>query len=263
MTADAGAALTAVLDQLKTAGLSRDGSAMRDQIAADKKSYITQWQNHRSGNVNPALFFQALRSNLPDDGITVVDDGNHTFLTAELFTNTRSRHFICPTDFNCMGYCVPAVIGAKLANPDKQVVGIVGDGAFLMTCMEILTAATENLNVAYFVFYDGELAQIAQGQQIPYNRKTCTILGKIGLQGVADAVGARYLCMENDEHIESVIAEALRPTTPHGPVIVDVKIDYSKPTRFTQGVVKAVSSRLPLGEKMRFVGRALLRKVTG
>ena len=114
--------------------------------------------------------------------------------------------------------------------------------------------------MVYFVFYDGELAQIAQGQQIPYNRKTCTILGKISLQGVADAVGARYLHLKSNEHIDTMIADALKLAADHAPVIVDVKIDYSKPTRFTQGVVKAVSSHLPLGEKARFIGRALWRK---
>ncbi|MGD8837841.1 MAG: thiamine pyrophosphate-binding protein, partial [Desulfobacteraceae bacterium] len=263
VASDAGAALSAVVAELKASNHSRDGEAIRNRIAADKQRYLKQWRRHPTDKVNPALFFQALRRHLAADAITVVDDGNHTFLSAELFTNTRARHFISPTDFNCMGYCVPAVIGAKLANPEKQVVGIVGDGAFLMTCMEILTASVENLDVVYFVFYDGELAQIAQGQQIPYNRKTCTILGNIGLQGVADAVGARYRCLKNNKEIESVIAGALSPSTPKGPVIVDVKIDYSKPTRFTRGVINAVSGRLPLGEKMRFVGRALKRKVTG
>lgn len=193
----------------------------------------------------------------------VADDGNHTFLCAELFPVTRSRHFISPTDFNCMGYCVPAAIGAKLANPRKQVVGIVGDGSFLMTCMEILTAASENLGVIYFVFHDGELAQIAQGQQVLYNRKTCAVLGKLNLQGVADAVGAHYLHLKNDAEIDTVIATALQRSPDRGPIIVDVNIDYSKPTRFTRGVVKAVSGRLPLGEKARFIGRALWRKVSG
>lgn len=76
-----------------------------------------------------------------------------------------------------MGYCVPAAIGAKLVNPYKQVAGIVGDGAFLMTCMEILTASTLNAGIVWFAFHDGELSQIAQGQQIPYNRKLAAFLG--------------------------------------------------------------------------------------
>ena len=172
------------------------------------------------------MVFEALRSRLDDDAITVVDDGNHTYLTAELFPVLKSRHLICPTDFNCMGYAVPAAIGAKLVNPHKQVVGIVGDGGFLMTCMEILTATTNNLGIVYFVFYDGELSQIAQGQEIPYNRKTCTVLGKIGLDGVAQATGAAYLKIEHNEQIPTVIARALEAAAGNQPVIVDVRIVY-------------------------------------
>src|SRR5258708_27051655 len=48
----------------------------------------------------------------------------------------------------------------------SQVVSIVGDGAFLMTGMEIVTAGTLGLGIAYFVFDDGELSQISQGQEI-------------------------------------------------------------------------------------------------
>jgi acetolactate synthase-1/2/3 large subunit len=260
---DAGATLKALIQALQNNPPENRSEEIRVQIAKDKQEYLAQWQAHRNDRVNPALFFQALRKQLAEDALVVADDGNHTFLTAELFSVTHPRHFICPTDFNCMGYCVPAAIGAKLANPGKQVAGIVGDGAFLMTCMEILTAAGQNLGVVYFVFSDGELAQIAQSQQIPYNRKVCTVLGRISVQGVADAVGARYLNLAANAEIDAKIAEALTLAADRTPVIVDVNIDYSKPTRFTRGVVKAVMGRMPLGEKARFIGRALWRKVTG
>jgi acetolactate synthase-1/2/3 large subunit len=263
LQADAGTALSALIEALRANPPLNRSEEIRARIARDKQDYLAQWQAHRSDRVNPALFFQALRKQLDEDALVTVDDGNHTYLAAELFASTHPRHFICPSDFNCMGYCVPAAIGAKLANPDKQVVGIVGDGAFLMTCMEILTATSENLGVIYFVFYDGELAQIAQGQKIPYNRKVCTVLGKISLQGVADAVGARYLQLKSNADIDATIGQALNLAGDHAPLIVDVNIDYSKRTRFTQGVVKAVMDRLPLGEKSRFIGRALWRKVTG
>jgi len=90
-------------------------------------------------------------------------------------------------------YAVPAAIGAKLANPGRQVVSIVGDGAFLMTGLDIVTASTLGLGIAWFVFDDGELSQISQGQEIPYNRKSCTVLGNIRLSGIAEAVGASFI----------------------------------------------------------------------
>lgn len=235
---------------------------VRDQIRRDKDAYLQEWYRHNSGErVNPALFFTALRKQLKDDAITVVDDGNHTFLAAELMPIHGSRRFISPTDFNCMGYCVPAAIAAKMANPDKQVVGIVGDGAFTMTCMEIITAATHRVGAVFFVFHDGELSQISQAQEIPYNRKTCTVIGKLDVSGVARATGGRFLAMEHNSMIDDVIAKALQLASEGIPVVVDVHIDYSKRTRFTEGIVKTNLMRFPLNAKARFIGRALMRRV--
>jgi acetolactate synthase-1/2/3 large subunit len=234
-----------------------------EQIAEDKKAYKKEWAAHKNERVNPSLFFEELRKQLRDDAIVTVDDGNHTFLAAELFEVRAPRTFVSPTDFNCMGYCVPAAIGAKLVNPQRQVVGIVGDGAFLMTGLEILTATTEGVGVVYFVFYDGELSQISQGQEIPYNRKTCTVIGKVQLEGIALATGARYVKLDGNDGIAGAIETALATAQSGQPVVVDVRIDYSKRTRFTQGVVKTVLKRFPLGDKFRFIGRAVVRKVTG
>jgi len=265
IVADARAAVPALLKALRSKGVNaaERHNRVATQIAHDKKAYREEWSAHRNDRVNPSLFFEELRKQLNEDAITVVDDGNHTFLAAELFPVNGPRRFISPTDFNCMGYCVPAAIGAKLANPDKQVVGIVGDGAFLMTGMEMLTATTEGAGIAYFVFYDGELSQISQGQQIPYNRKTCTVVGAIRLEGIAIATGAKYIVIEDNAGISKGIREALAAAAEGQPVVVDVRIDYSKRTRFTQGVVQTVLKRFPLGDKFRFVGRAVLRKITG
>ncbi|WP_244939913.1 thiamine pyrophosphate-dependent enzyme [Leptospira adleri] len=115
---------------------------------------------------------------MDDDSILVLDDGNPTFLAAELFPVNQT------TDFNCKGYCVPASIGAKLMNPEKTAVGIVGEGAFLRTGLELNTASSQNSGVSIFYFYDGELSQILQGQPISYGRKTCTVLGEMNLKGL-------------------------------------------------------------------------------
>ena len=236
---------------------------MEARISRDKAAYREEWRPLKTERVNPALFFGELRRQLSDDAIMTVDDGNHTFLAAELYEVRRPRTFISPTDFNSMGYAVPAAVGAKLANPERQVVSIVGDGAFLMTGLETITAVNLGLHIAYFVFNDGELSQISQGQEIPYNRKSCTTLGDLRLKGIADAVGARYVCIENDAGIAAGISESLAAAEKKQPVIVDVRIDYSKRTRFTQGVVKTAMQSFPFRDKARFVLRALKRKVTG
>jgi acetolactate synthase-1/2/3 large subunit len=262
---DATTVLGALSRELKALGGPKpDQRGMAASIASDKHAYLDEWLAHHSGDrVNPACFFVELRRQLDDDAIVVVDDGNHTFLAAELMPVHAPRGFISPTDFNCMGYATPAVIAAKLANPDRQVAGIVGDGAFMMTCMETLTAASLGVGGVWFVFNDGELSQISQAQEIPYNRKTCSVLPELKLKGVAGATGCEFITIGDDAACEPGIREALSLAARGRPVIADVHIDYSKRTRFTRGIVKTNLGRFTPGNKFRFIGRALLRRLTG
>lgn len=239
-------------------------TSLQARIAADKKAYRQSWYDHDSkGRVNPARFYDALRAANPPDAVTVVDDGNHTYLTAELMPILTAKSAIAPTDFNAMGYSIPAAIGAKLARPDVPVNCIVGDGCFRMTCMEIITATHYQLGVVYYVFCDGELSQIAQAQEIPYNRKPCTVLATVVIEAVAKAVGATYFKIATDADLTPQIAAANAAAKKGQPVIVEVSIDYSKRTAFTEGVIKTNFQRFTLAQKARAVGRAIVRKVTG
>jgi acetolactate synthase-1/2/3 large subunit len=261
---DAATALRQLLDALQAGKTRQPRAGLREQIRRDKQAYRESWYRSDAADiVNPARFFDELRRAMPDDGILAIDDGNHTFLTAELMPIHAPKSVILPTDFNCMGYAVPAAIGAKLACPGRSVQAIVGDGAFTMTCMEILTAASNGLGIVYYVFNDGELAQIAQAQSIPYGRKPCTRLGQLNIEGVAIATGAAYLPMNDNAAIADVIAKANAIAERGQPVIVAVKIDYSKRTAFTQGTVKTNFARFPLNEKLRFLTRAAVRHVVG
>ena len=260
--ADARDAVPALAEELLRATPARDAGVLKAAIARDKSAWIEEWQSHDSGGrVNPGHFFAALRSRLDGDAIVVADDGNHTFLTAELMPIYRGGSYLSPTDFNCMGYCVPGCIGAKLAQPDRQVVGIVGDGAFLMTGLETVTAVRAELGVAWFVFNDGELSQIAQAQQMPYQRKTCTTVGVLDYRSLAAATGCEFVAIENNEAINVGIDRAMEAISRDRPVIVDVRIDYSKTTQFTKGAVQTNVRRLDTRSKLRIVSRALWRKL--
>lgn len=264
--ADAKEALEALISGLKESGFTtqRSVSEIVSKLRSENDKYLETWLKKKQDTiVSPGHFFMALRSHLDEDALIVVDDGKHTFLASELFPVYKPRHFISPTDFNCMGYCVPAAIAAKMANPQKQVVAIVGDGAFQMTGLEAITAATYKVPVIFFIFNDGELGQISQFQKIPLNRKTCSVIGKANFEGIALATGAEYLPLENDLTIDSVVAKAIELTQEGKHVMVDVNIDYSQKTMLTKGVVKVNLKRFPFKEKVRFLGRALGRHMLG
>ena len=112
------------------------------------------------------------------------------------------------------------------------------------------------------MFNDGELSQIAQAQEMPYQRKTCTTVGTLNYQALAAATGCAFVAIDGDSFIGRGIEEALGHAAAGRPVIVDVRIDYSKPTQFTRGAVKTNVKRLDSRNKLRIVGRALWRKLT-
>ena len=263
---DSKIALVEILKELKLSGFksARNKEEVHERISKENKTYLDTWLVEKQETiVSPGHFFTKLREKLRDDAMMVVDDGKHTFLAAELFPVFKPSQFISPTDFNCMGYCVPATIATKMANPDKQVVGIVGDGAFQMTGLEAITAATYEVPMIMFIINDGELGQISQFQKIPLNRKTCSVIGKANFEGVAIATGAEFLTIDNDNEIDEVISKSLNFSENGKHVIVDVKIDYSQKTMLTKGVVKVNLSRFPFKEKVRFIARAAKRHLFG
>ena len=131
------------------------------------------------------------------------------------------------------------------------------------TGLELLTAAREGLGVIVMVLRDRELAQIAQFQETALARKVASRVPEYDLRGLAAGLGLAFLHVASDDEVGSVVDRAVQSTASGTPVLVDVAVDYSRKTFFTRGVVKTNFLRLPLRDQMRFLGRALIRKVTG
>ncbi len=259
---DATEVLKAIWEQIKDQEIKNGNTNVEAEIAALNKKYNDEWLvKKQQDKVSPGWFFDALNKKLNEDTYVVLDDGKHTFLAAELLTTYKPNHLISPTDFNCMGYCIPATIATKLAHPNNTVIGIVGDGAAQMTGLELVTATSYDVAPVIFVFNDGELGQIAQFQQVPLKHKTSTVIGNMNFEGLAMATGCEYIRMENDQNIEAEIEAALQLSKAGKPVLVDVMIDYSKKTMLTKGVIKSNLSRFTLREKLRFIGRMIKRHI--
>ena len=242
---------------------SRPWQELGEQILAGHRKVRERWHSEVDGNrVAPVLLFEALQRHCEANAIYATDSGNGTFLAIEqLRLNGGPGTFIAPVDYSCMGYSVPAAIGAALANPGRDVVALPGDGALLMTGMEMLTAANYRAAPLVVVLRDGKLSQIAQFQKIPFNREPCSSLPDYSVEGLADTVGARYFRIIRNHELDSVISAALDVVRSGRPALVEVAIDYSRKTYFTKGVVKTNFWRLPWGDRLRMVVRALARRI--
>ncbi len=257
--ADARAFVEALLAALPS---RQEPPGLREAIAAGHGRVRESWlKDTRERSVSPHAFFSALQRHAGPDTVYATDSGNGTFLAMEHLRLERPARFIGPVDFSCMGYCAPAAIGAKLANPDRDVVALAGDGALLMTGLELLTAASYRVAPLVTVLRDGRLGQIAQFQKVPLNRETCSVLPDYSLEDLARAVGCRYFRVIRDAELDSVLPEALALTRTGTPAVVEVMIDYSRRTWFTRGVIRTVFLRYSWYDRLRMVLRAVGRRI--
>jgi len=259
ISGDSGAVVAALLEQL--AGHPRD-EALRRRLGEGRAAVdAAAAAAPDTGRVAPFRLLRALQERFGPETVFTTDSGNGTFLAVEILRLDAPGRLLAPVDYSCMGYAVPAAIGAKLACPERPVVALAGDGAFLMTGLELLTAAHHGLGVVVFVLSDGELAQIAQFQEVALNRKAASALPSIHLEALARALEVEFLRLERDADLGDVVARAAAFAAAGRPVLVDTAIDYSERTYFTRGVVKTNLLRLPWKDRLRFVGRALLRRL--
>lgn len=241
---------------------SGDGG-LKERIRLSHAELWRNWLDHKNEDkVSAARFMKTLQQLAGKEAIYVTDSGNGTFLAMEFLRLQSSRSFLGPIDYSCMGYSVPGAIGAKLANPGKRVVGLIGDGAFLMTGFEMLTAGYYNVGAVFCLLHDGELAQIAQLQRATLNRDTCTILPNYDAEAFCRSVHVDYFRLNSDSELDSVLSLALAKADGGRPVMVDVNIDYSHRTFFTQGVIKTNFLRLPWPQRMAKAARSVWRHIT-
>ena len=237
---------------------------LRRNIREGHDGVRREWMEQRSADrVTPFVLLDALQREFGPETIFTADSGNGTFLAMECHRLERPGRFLAPVDYSCMGYSVPAAIGAGLGKPGTPVIALAGDGAFLMTGLELLTAANQNVPVAVFVLRDRELAQIAQFQSTAFNRTVASRLPDYHLGSIAEAVGVEWLSLDTDAEVVEVVRAARAVMRAGRPVLVDVAIDYSNKTWFTRGVVKTMLHRLPWPDRIRFVGRAIGRRLLG
>ena len=242
----------------------RPWERLASEIEDGHAKVVERWERRASKDrVSPYALFTSLQENCREDAIFTTDSGNGTFLAMEHLRLEAPGRFLAPTDFSCMGYSVPAAVGACFANPGRDVVALPGDGAFLMTGMELITASAYSASPLVCVLRDGTLSQIAQFQKMMVNRVSSSVLPDYDLEGFASTTGCRYFRIIRDSELDSVLPAALELTRNGTPALVEVVIDYSQKTYFTKGVVKNVFSHLPWGDRVANITRAVGRRLVG
>jgi acetolactate synthase-1/2/3 large subunit len=212
----------------------------------------------RVGGRSAAEFFRELRAALPRDAVVTTDSGLHQIMTRRHFDVFAPSGLLLPTDFQAMGFGLPAAIAARLANPDRPVVALVGDGGFAMSGLELATAVREGLDLGVVVFNDGYLGQIRMQQIRDFGRASGTGVAGLDYAAFAESVGARYASLDG----ELGVAAAVRTALSGGVWLLEVTVGESLATtrHRAAGIARRAGRKVVRGRARSFL-KALLRKL--
>jgi acetolactate synthase-1/2/3 large subunit len=202
---------------------------------------------------DPMAFLLALRRYTSPDALVMVDVCTAEHWAAEAFQVGQPRTYFNPADNQAMGWSIPAALGAQRAHPGRQVVTITGDGCFLMSALEISTAARERLPVKYFILDDQAYHLMQVLQKPAYHRTNATILARLDYEALARGFGVAYHEIGGTVELESAIPCALAEP---GPALTRVVTDYGKrPIRWVQATKKQYMKMLTTEQQVRFAAR--------
>jgi acetolactate synthase-1/2/3 large subunit len=184
-------------------------------------------EKHR--DQKPLHFGLALKELIPlldQDALIVSDIGTHGVWTSKWFEAYGTQTLIEPGNWGAMGFGLPGAIAAKHVHPERQVVGITGDGAFLMSCSDFGTALEVGANVVIVILNDSHYGMIHALQMRDFGRSYKSELASPDFAKFAKSFGAVGIRVEDDSELEGAFKKAL---SADGPVIVDVVSGYDFP----------------------------------
>jgi acetolactate synthase-1/2/3 large subunit len=123
------------------------------------------------GKIKMAEVVAMLSDKTNGEACIVVDVGQHQMVTARYYQFRKPHSYIASGGLGTMGFAIPASFGAKMGAPDREVVGIIGDGCFQMTIQELGTIAQSGLAVKLIILNNNYLGMVRQWQQLFFDNR--------------------------------------------------------------------------------------------
>ena len=226
---------------------------------------IRQWDEEnplamcRDRGISPQMIMEHINKEFPHS-IYVTDVGQHQMWATQYLELDEESQLITSGGLGTMGFGFPAAIGAKIANRDKDVVLVTGDGGFQMNIQEMATAVTQGTNITICLLNNYYLGMVRQMQELFYGKRySATCLRKRpgcpndckgpneacpkytpDFVKLAESYGAYGIRVENEEDLDAAFAEAKKHKD--APTIIEFMIATD------QLVLPMVKSGNPMSE---------------
>ena len=198
----------------------------------DFSAWITELQNCRQRKsrqvvpekfTDPAYFVNELSTHMQEDAVYVADVGQNQIWSCANIVMQNGR-FLTSGGMGTMGYALPAAIGAKMADPKREVVSVSGDGGFQMAMMELATSNQEGLELKHVVLNNESLGMVREAQRFSFGGRYTMVDLKGGpdYEQLAKAYRMKYMKIETNADVETVVPKFLKT---RGSVLLEVLVD--------------------------------------
>lgn len=191
------------------------------------RSQVSQWMADKPYKykdsetvLKPQWVIELLNDTTKGEAIVTTDVGQHQMWAAQYYKFNQPRSWITSGGLGTMGFGFPSAIGAQMAQPDRLVISINGDGGMQMCAQELAICAIHNIPVKVVVINNQVLGMVRQWQELIYENRYSYIdlAGSPDFVKLAEAYGVKGLRATNKEEAKQAWQEAM--DTP-GPVLVE------------------------------------------
>ena len=223
---DARAALEGLAERLRKMELPRSDAAdlaryraKHQQTMESLAAPILEW---KGPGIHPAHAIGVIGSVFGPGAIYTVDGGNTSLWAASVLPPTGPNSYHSILELGMLGTGIPSAVGAKLGEPDREVVCITGDGAAGFNIMEMQSAARERLEITTVVFSEGSWTMEVRNEINAYGRTFGTEQGEIRWDLLAEGLGCQGEFVERIEDLEPVLHNCREQA---GPSLVCLRTD--------------------------------------
>lgn len=214
--ADAGEALRALIPAVEKSAPS--SSSRQEELAALKEEAKAHYDK-----LEPQMsYVRLIREELPDDGYYVEEMTQISYVARYAMPFYLPKTCVTTGYQGTLGWGFATALGVKIANPDKQVISVTGDGGFLFTAAELATAVQHRISTVTLIFNDGAYGNVWRMQRDQYDgRIIATELDNPDFVKMAEAFGAQGLRAHTLDELRSAIRRGFEADVP---TIVDIPV---------------------------------------
>jgi acetolactate synthase-1/2/3 large subunit len=209
-----------------------------EMSAANREDRIAWWKTIRgwkaehplepvfsADEIKPQHLMAEINRLCDGKAIVTSDVGQHQMWSAQFIRFDEPRLWVNSGGLGSMGFGLPSAIGAQMAQPEKLVFAIMGDGGFQMALPELATLVNEGLPVKAVIMNNGYLGMVRQWQNLFYNDRLSAVqlTGFPNIELLGAAYGIKSRIVEKPSELRAALEEAVAHP---GPVLLDVHVSH-------------------------------------